>query len=267
MSDDGGGQDYRIAVLDRTLDVIEALAAATEPVGVTDIARAVGATKSAAWRILLNLETRGYASKDASAKYTLGPALFALVLRGGDRTRLVQLARPHLQWLNATFEETANLGVMEGDALLYIDIIESPHDLRMAARVGARDLLHATALGRAILAFLPEREQERVLAGPLEARTPRTIVDPARLRQLLADVRAGGISAEEGENEIAASCFGVPVFGPEGDVVAAISLSGPSGRMDRYEPGTIQAALRRAGQAVTLRIGGRWPEFNPVETG
>lgn len=264
---DGGGHDYRIAVLDRTLDVIEALAAAAEPIGVSDIARTVGATKSATWRILLNLEARGYATKDAAAKYTLGPALFALVLRGGDRTRLVQLARPHLQWLNATFEETANLGVMEGDALLYIDIIESPHDLRMAARIGARDLLHATALGRAIVAFLPEHEQARLLEGPLEARTPRTIVDPARLRAMLDDVRTGGISAEEGENETAASCFGVPVFGPEGKVVAAISLSGPSGRMERYEPGTIQAALRRAGQAVTLRIGGQWPEFDPVETG
>ena len=264
---DSGGHDYRIAVLDRTLDVIEALAAAAEPIGVSDLARAVGATKSATWRILLNLEGRGYASKDAAAKYTLGPALFALVLRGGDRTRLVQLARPHLQWLNATFEETANLGVMEGDALLYIDIIESPHDLRMAARIGARDLLHTTALGRAIIAFLPERERERLLAGPLEARTPRTIVDPARRRQLLDDGRAGGISAEEGQNETAATCFGAPVFGPEGDVIAAISLSGPSGRMERYEPGTIQAALRRAAEAVTLRVGGRWPGFDPAETG
>lgn len=252
-------RDYSIAVLDRALDVLELLAATAEPIGVTEIARQVGATKSATWRILFNLDARGYVDKDAdSGRYTIGARFSELGIRHGSRASLVQFAHPHLEWLARTFGETANLAVIEGGQVLYIDIVESPHDLRLAARVGARDAVHSTALGKAILAFLPEDEIDRALAGPLTPRTPQTVTDPTRIRAELEQVRASGIAVEFGQNEIAASCLGVPVFGPNGEVIAAVSVSGPETRMATTETDRIREALLSTGEAVTKRIGGRW---------
>lgn len=253
------GRDYSIAVLDRALDVLELLAATAEPIGVTEIARQVGATKSATWRILFNLDARGYVLKDAdSGRYAIGPRFTELGIRQGSRASLVQAAHPHLEWLSRTFGETSNLAVIEGGQVLYIDIVESPHDLRLAARVGARDTVHSTALGKAMLAFLPEHEIAQALAGPLAARTPQTVTDPARIRAELEQVRATGIAVEFGQNEIAASCLGVPVFGPGGEVIAAVSVSGPESRMATSEIDRIRDALLSTGEAVTKRIGGRW---------
>ncbi len=257
--DDQQGHGYRIAVVDRAFDVLELLATAPGPLGVTDIARQVGSTKSATWRMLVNLEARGYAVKDpATSRYSIGPRLADLGLRGGSRANLVQAARPYLESLSRTFGETANLGVLDSGQVLYIDIVESPRDLRMAARVGARDALHATALGKAMLAYLPGEMVEEALAQPLEARTTRTITTPDRIRDDLTRIRESGIASEVGENEVAAACFGVPVFGPDGDAIAAISLAGPEQRMTESGADRICEALRLAGEAVTARIGGRW---------
>lgn len=252
------GRDYSIAVLDRALDVLELLAATAEPIGVTEVARQVGATKSATWRILFNLDARGYVVKDADGRYLIGPRFTELGIRQGSRASLVQAAHPHLEWLASTFGETANLAVVEGGQVLYIDIVESPHDLRLAARVGARDAVHSTALGKAILAFQSEQQIDRALAGPLAARTPHTVTEPARIRAELEQVRSTGVAVEFGQNEIAASCLGVPVFGPGGEVIAAVSVSGPETRMATTEIDRIREALLSTGEAVTKRIGGRW---------
>jgi DNA-binding IclR family transcriptional regulator len=158
------GPDYSIAVLDRALDVLEALADGSEPLGVTELARRVGATKSAAYRILANLERRGYVSKDAAtARYSLGTRLAYLGQRSLGTFDLRQVAHPVMEDLHRRFHETVNLGVMEGDEVVYIDMVESHHGLRMAARVGARDYVHATALGKAMLAFQPPEGRQRRL--------------------------------------------------------------------------------------------------------
>lgn len=262
-------RDYSIAVLERALDVLELIADAPAPLGATDIARRLGVTKSATYRILVTLEARGYLTKDeATPRYTIGPRLLGFLLRSDGRERLVRIVRPRLEALSERMGETANLGVLEGSQVRYVDIVESPHDLRMAARVGARDDLHSTALGKAMLAFLPEVTREAVLRGPLRRKTSRTVVDADRLRADLEVVRRTGIAAEYGENEAAASCFGVPLFGPAGEVAGAISLAGPEGRMRDAGLVTIRELLHDAAGVVTSQLGGAWPTFDPNdETG
>lgn len=253
-------RDYSIAVLDRALDVLELIDSASSPLGATEIARHIGATKSATYRILVNLETRGYvAREDATARYVLGTRLAEFGLRAGSRTNLVQITHPHLEWLSRTFGETANLGVLEGTQVLYLDIVESRYDLRMAARVGARDEVYSTALGKAMLAFLSEEEIDRILDGPLQQKTHRTVTNAARIRLDLKDIRASGVASEFGENETAACCLGVPLFGPDDNVIGAISLAGPEGRMTATGIDRISESLRTTGQSVTKRLGGHWP--------
>ncbi len=257
-------RDYSIAVVLRALDVLEALAEAKRPLGPTELARRVGTTPSAAFRVLKTLEERGYVARDSiSGQYRLGTRLAYLGERSTGTLDLRQVARPVLEDLHRRFHETVNLGVLEDDQIVYIDMVESDQGLRMTARIGARDYPHSTSLGKAILAYLPEQELERYLERPLAARTPNTITDPSTLRAELERVRASGVAEDHEENEEGACCFGAPVFDRQGRVVAAISISGPAVRLSGPRADEMRAAVRDAGLAVTRAIGGRVPE--PVE--
>jgi IclR family acetate operon transcriptional repressor len=250
---------YDIAVLDRALDVLETLAAAPagSALGVTDIARRIGATKSAAFRILANLERRGYIDKDpTTTRYTLGARLAYLGERSLLAIDLRGAARPVLEDLHRRFGETVNLAVRDGDEIVYVDMIESEHGLRMAARVGNRDSLHTTALGKAILAFLPREEADEIMRRGLSARTARTIVDPQRLRAALVRVRERGVAEDRGENEVGARCVGAPIFDHRGRVAGAISVSAPDSRLDDDRTALVATAVREGAATVTHRLGG-----------
>ena len=259
--------DYSIAVLQHALDVLEVLDDASGPLGATDIARQLGTTKSATYRILVNLEGRGYLVKDpATARYAIGSRLLRFGLRTGSRATLLQAAHGQLEHLSAELAETANLGVMEGHEVLYVDIVESPHDLRMAAKIGARDDMHSTALGKAMLAFLPDSARDVILQGPLRRKTNRTITDIQLLYDDLATIRRTGLAVDYGENEMAASCFGVPIFGPSDEVIAAISVAGPEGRMKSVGIQQISLLLMDAARSLTVELGGNWPSFGTEQS-
>ena len=254
--------DYSIAVLDRALDLLEALAEAPAgaPLGVSEVARRAGVTKSAAFRILANLERRGYVAKDpVSARYSLGTQLVYLGERSLGAMDLRAAARPSLEALQQRFGETVNLGVREGAEVVYVDMIESSHGLRMAARVGGRDYLHSTALGKAMLAFLPPAERDHLLQmrNALPARTERTITDPGKLRAELERVRERGIAEDRDENEVGARCLGAPIFDHRGIVAGAISVSAPDSRLDDARAAEVAAAVLEEAAAVTRRLGGR----------
>lgn len=251
---------YTIAVVARTLDVLEALAAAETSLGATDLARRIGTTKSAAYRILTTLEQRGYVIKDArTAEYRLGGRFAYLSRRAYSIGDMREHARPLLEGLHQRFRETTNLGVPDGSEIVYIDMVESDQSLRMSARLGGRDPLHSTSLGKAILAFLPVRERERILASHLPSRTGRTSADPGALRAELERIRNGDVAQDRGENEAGALCFGAPIFDAAGAVVAAVSVSSPESRVDAAREREIAAAVREAADGITRRIGGRPP--------
>lgn len=253
-------RSYSIAVVGRTLDVLEALGDAHEPLGTTDFARQLGMTKSAVFRILVTLEERGYVTKDpVTARYTLGPRLASLGERALSGIELRQIARPVMERLHAEFGETVNLGVLEGSEIIYIDMVESTHGLRMSARIGSRHPAHSTALGKAILAYLPEEQLDATLSGKLAARTSHTITKPTTLREQLRAVRERGVSEEFGENEEGARCLGVALFDLHGLPTAALSVSAPDTRIDDARSAEIAQALRDASHDITKAIGGSWP--------
>jgi IclR family transcriptional regulator, KDG regulon repressor len=131
----------------------------------------------------------------------------------------------------------------------------------MSPRLGGRDPLHSTSLGKAILAFLPERERERILSSPLPSRTGRTSTEAAILRAELEHIQRGEVAQDRGENEAGALCFGAPIFDATGAVVAAVSVSSPESRVDAAREREIAAAVRAAADGITHRIGGRTPQI------
>lgn len=253
--------EYHIAVLDRTLDLLEALGRSERPLGTSELARDIGATKTAVFRILVNLERRGYVQRvPGTSKYRLGMRLVQLGQRSLETVDLRQAARPAMEDLHMRFNETVNLGVPVDDGIIYVDMIESDHGLRMSARVGALDEFHATALGKAILTFLPEDRRETILCRPLPRRTPNTLTDPDALRAELANIRRKGYAEDCGENEEGARCFGAPIFDHRGEAIAAISVSGPESRLGDDKRDQIAPALKFATDTVTERIGGNRPK-------
>ncbi len=214
--------------VDRALDLLEALAGAGHPVGVGEVAAMTGLPQGTAHRLLRTLQSRGYVRHDAARKYSLGAA--ALRLGRPTHRSVAHSARPYLAELVQATGETANLSVLEGDDVVYVAQVSSPHTLRMFAEVGRHVPPHSTASGKVLLAGLPpERAAGVVRRLPLPRLTETTITDPADLLAELDRARERGWAADEGEQERGVRCVAVPV-GRGDDVVAAISLSGPSER-------------------------------------
>lgn len=256
-----GGRDYSIAVVARTLDVLESLAASDHPLGPTELASRTGATKTAVFRILATLEERGYVRKEpVGGRYRLGAPLAYLGGRSLRSLDLRRVARPTLTGLSEDFQETVNLGLLDGTDIVYIDMLESHHGLRMAARVGDRHPAYATSIGKAILAFLPLEERDRHLPRRLEPRTARTITSRERLEAELEQVRRRGVAEDRGENEAGACCYGAPIFDHLGLPVAGISISGPESRLGLVPAQQIESAVRLAAAACTAQLGGRAAE-------
>ncbi len=214
--------------VDRALDLLEVLARGDGPVGVGEIAAATSLPQGTAHRLLRSLQERGYVRHDTSRKYSLGAAAFLL----GDAAQrsLARSARPHLTALVTLSGETSNLAVLEGDDVVYLAQVPSPHTLRMFAEVGRHVPPHSTAVGKVLLSAMPRERAVAILGRRgLAPMTPRTITGlPAFLNEL-DTTRTRGWAADEEEQELGIRCVAVPVA-REGRVVAALSLSGPAER-------------------------------------
>jgi IclR family acetate operon transcriptional repressor len=218
--------------VDRALDLLETMAGQGRPVGVADLVELTGLPQGTVHRLLQGLHLRGYVRRDSSRKYSLGTA--AVRLADAAQRSMSRSARPYLAELVELSGETANLAVLEGDDVVYVAQVPSPHTLRMFAEVGRHVPPHSTAVGKVLLAAMPrERAVALLRRTGLEARTPHTLTDPEAFLVELDRVAARGWAADEEEQEVGVRCVAVPVPAPgagPGAAVAALSLSGPAER-------------------------------------
>jgi IclR family transcriptional regulator, acetate operon repressor len=217
---------YSIRAVDRVCDILDVIGASDGGAALRDIAAACGMPKSSALRYLSALERRRYVERiGEGSTFRLGSALFVGKPNTIERLRVV--AHPLLERLRDDIEETVNLGVLDGDEIAYLDIVESLHGVRLAARPETRDPLYCTALGKAILAELPEAEAHALVGESFRARTPRSLTSWQELQRELARVRSQGYAVDDEENEVGGRCIGIAIQGGR----AAISLSAPSVRL------------------------------------
>ncbi|MGH3496052.1 MAG: IclR family transcriptional regulator [Nocardioidaceae bacterium] len=223
--------------VERALDLLEALATAEQPLGVTALARQTGLPIGTIHRLLSTLLQRGFVRQDGSRAYAPGPSLF----RVGQRNvrRWAAPAGPYLARLVEVSGETANLAVLEGDYIVYVAQVPSPHRLRMFAEVGRHVTAHSTAVGKVLLADLPPASVQGVVRRVgLPTHTPRTISAVPDLMRELDKVRADGWAMDAEEEELGVRCVAVPVR-EAGRVVASLSVSGPAARFDSVELGAL----------------------------
>src|SRR6476619_2185477 len=207
-----GRSVYDVAVLQKALDVLEVLADQSD-LGLSELSAQTGVSKASTYRVLSTLEARGFVIKDPDTrKYSPGVKLVAMSAAIVSRIDLVAAARPFVVELQAAFDETVNVGILAGNEVLYVDILESAQGLRMAATVGDRNALHSTALGKAILSALPASEARELLTGYRRlAATPKTITGLEAILDELAVVAERGYSIDDEENEVGARCVGVAI--------------------------------------------------------
>jgi IclR family acetate operon transcriptional repressor len=214
-------------------------------VTVTEVAHDLRLNVSTAYRLLRTLELHRFVQQDGdTAKYRLGMRSLALGHAFLATIELSQIARPTLVRLMETAMETVLLMVLDGDMGLHLDRVESPRRVRVATSIGSREHLHSGAVGKAILAYLPEEQMQQIVrARGLPRFTPNTITDPGTLARHLADVRRAGFAIDDVETEEGVRCVGAPLFDPVGRVTASISVAGPAYRLP-------MAKLRRLGKVV-----------------
>jgi DNA-binding IclR family transcriptional regulator len=169
-----------------------------------------------------------------------------------------QFALPFMRKLLETFRETVNLGVLYQGEVVYLQILESTRSMRMSAQPGQRNPVHCTALGKALIAYLPEADLQAIVAlRGLPALTPRTITTLEQLQAELARVRSRGYAIDDIENEKGVRCVAAPIFNHQDEVIAAISLSGPADRMSYTQMEVMGKELLAGTRAISQRLGYR----------
>ncbi len=254
--DDKGAQNT-IKSLDRALEVLVQLG---EMQGGTlsEIAGALGQSPATIYRVLTTFQGRGFTDFDAQSQiWTIGPAAFLTGSQFLRRTSLVERARPIMRDLMEATGETANLGIERDGMVLFLGQVETHATIRAFFPPGTASAMHASGIGKALLCRMDDKRQRQVLAASkLEQFTPHTLTDADAMIADLSAARARGYALDGEERNIGMRCIAAPVFNVFGEVVAGISVSGPTTRIteDRIEP--LAAHVMDAAARLTRAIGG-----------
>ncbi|TGE31519.1 IclR family transcriptional regulator [Desulfosporosinus sp. Sb-LF] len=249
--------EKNVQTLERSLDVLEVLAQAEEPLGVTEIGNRICLHKSTVHRILQTLCYRGYVEKDReNERYQLGIKIVELGIRFFNDLEIRKVAAPVLNDLAKLLNEVVHLVLPDDGEIVYIDKAESSHVVSMHSKVGRRAPMHCTAVGKALLSTLPEEEVRHILETKGMTRyTPHTIVDPDALLMELGTIKESKISVETEENEIGIICLGTPVFDYSGRAIGAISVSGPASRIEEKGIERIGQEMKKSGEEISGKLG------------
>lgn len=235
-------------MLSRAVQVLEQLAQQGE-CGVRELARSLGVAASTAHHLLASLEQLHLLQRTPEHRYRLGWRAASLGHTLSNGFLPAGLSREILTTLARETGETAHLGTLEGTEVVYLAKVEGHHAVRLASQVGQRFPAHATACGKALLAFDAD-STDAVIARGLRPLTSHTLTDEAALRAQLAEIRAGALARDSEEIEPHAACAAVPVHGPDGVPVRfALSVSGAQQRIEE-SVSALEAPLRRAARAL-----------------
>jgi DNA-binding IclR family transcriptional regulator len=241
--------------VERALAILDILARSGEA-GVTAIAKELGVHKSTAFRLVTTLEQGGLVEQsEERGKYRLGMGILRLAGATTARLDLVQEARPISRRLAATTGETVNIAVLADRAALYLDQVAGSSSLQPHNWVGQHIPLHATSNGKVLLSGLDDGELVRTLGDDLPAYTDATVTDLELLRKEVAEVRERGFSTAVDELEVGLTAVAAPIHNAHGDVIAAISVSGPTFRLDEAQLAAVTTELRAAAREISYRLG------------
>jgi IclR family acetate operon transcriptional repressor len=243
--------------VDRSADLLVRVLQSERPIALTELATATGIPKSTVSRLLSALERRGLVEQDGQrGRLRPGPAILRVAERSMLERNVVELARPSLDALSEASGETINLAVPALGGVEHVAQVDGRHFLGTGQWLGRTVDYHCTAVGKVFLAF-GRAMIENDAPEPLRKHAPGTITDPRRLRSELARVRRTGFATAVDELEPGLAAMAAPVRGAGGDVVAALSVTGPTLRMTPPRIRQLQGTLIEEGLVLSRRLGYR----------
>jgi IclR family KDG regulon transcriptional repressor len=250
------GSQVLVKTAAKALDVLECLALADSPLTAQEVAERCGLSRPTAYRLLRTLGDRGFTMTAGQGRYALGTKILRLSRHVLDGLEIGNLAKSVLRKLRQQTNEMSLVAIRDRDTLFYIGKYETTHAVRMHTRTGSVGHLHATALGKAILAFLPHDEQGSLLAElALPPVTAKTVTGRQELEAELLWVRQVGYALEDEENEAEIRSVAAPVFNHMGEVIGALGTSGPAYRLDMARLEEIAPFVVAAAAEVSAALG------------
>ncbi|GAA0521335.1 IclR family transcriptional regulator [Saccharopolyspora subtropica] len=241
--------------VDRAVTVLELLARNGEA-GITEIAGELGVHKSTASRLVSVLEARGLVEQlGERGKYAIGFGIVRLAGAATERMDLPRLGRPFCESLAADLGETVNIAIRDNDVAINISQARGPAAVTAHNWVGQRTPLHATSSGKVLLAHAPTEDQQAILSRPLERYTTRTVTNATQLRKDFELIVRDGYATSYEELELGLNAAAVAVYNNEGEVIAALSASGPSYRFSRKRMREVVGAMRVAAKELSEQLG------------
>ncbi|QTF92681.1 IclR family transcriptional regulator C-terminal domain-containing protein [Halomonas sp. BM-2019] len=246
----------------RGLNLLERLSASPGGLALSELAEQADLAPSTTHRLLQALQGQGFVTQDSElGVWRIDVKTFRIGNSFLEARDFVGTSRPFLRRLTTLTGETANLGIRDGGTAVFLAQSESPQMMRMITRIGSRAPLHASGIGKALMAWLPEDELERILAEQgLSRVTENTLHTPEALREGLAEIRRQGFACDREEHAIGLHCVAACLHDEHGIPLAAISVSGPVARIPEARLLELGALVRDTAAEITARLGGRVPE-------
>lgn len=248
---------YQINSILRACNILKCFSKEKGTYKIRELASHLNLDRSTTYRILLSLEKCQFVEKDPrTGEYTLGVAALELGSAYLGRIDLIQIARPIMAELARQVQETVNLAILSDTEILYIDKVDSPRSLGVMSKVGQRNPVYCTALGKALLAFQSPEEQAKILKRiDIRPLTARTITNKRELMKELKWVRDKGYALDRREIEEDVECIAAPLFNHLGQVIAAISISGPQRKIATRQEKRFVNHVVEAAASISAKLG------------
>jgi IclR family KDG regulon transcriptional repressor len=251
--------NYTVQSVSHALDILESFTKAESELGVTELSKRLGLHKNNVFRLLATLEHRGYIEQNrATENYRLGPKTLQIGSIFIEQRECRRQARPILENLMARSGETTVVAVLRADQVIYMDSVETNRTVRAVSRIGAMLPAYCTAVGKAQLAALPHAEVERLYPeSDLRPVTGKSVTSRDQLFAELKKTSERGYAIENEECELDVRSIAAPVVDFSGNVVAALGIVAPAGRLtdERLDKGGVIAQVLEAGKALSAKMG------------
>lgn len=255
-----------IQAVQRALHLLDLLSQQDEGARLGDLAERSGLAPSTVHRLLTTMEEQRFVQfSPAEGVWHVGQASYRVGMAFTRRGTMAGLAQPLLRRLRDSTRETVNLAAVEAGEIVMLSQIEGRDILRALARPGGHVGMTSSSLGKAILAYYPEAEIERVIQRfGLPRITPRSIVRPADLTTELARIRSRGFALDDEEVQVGLRCVAAAIFDAAGDAIGAVSVSGPAPRLPDARIADLGPLVAETAAAITEALGGMAP-IRPAE--
>jgi IclR family KDG regulon transcriptional repressor len=251
-------EDYLIKSVSNALDLLEAFKGDEAELGVSELGKRLKLHKNNVFRLLATLELRGYIEQNKSTEnYRLGLKPLELGKAFQRHSGLTVQTKDILKELVAKCNETSSIGVLREGKVIYIDVEETTQSVRIVSRLGTVLPAYCTSIGKAMLAFQSEEEIYACFKqDELKPYTEKTITDPVALLHQFNQIRRQGFAIDNEEYEESVKCIAVPIRNHNGEIMAGLSITGPSQRLtDTRVQNELTPLILQAGQELSKRLG------------